>query len=871
MDDLTYWLGVLVVIAVMALAVGLQQPRLRREAGKKRFLAECREAGINTLGPDTDPLTIEKAELIAERCGLKFTDICALYAEVAGEDAQRVSRERTEALQKQAAAERAMHETMARYAALSGRAKRVTMLTDLLAQEQRKLKKLEAQEDALRTGLTRKENDVTLQAGIANGLAGGGAAVATAIHAASENVEIRRQNAATMRMVRPVLAQAGQDAHMQRERVKEIGRLLEEAKALLVDHTRTAADCLAALTLGEPVVTVSETGALLVTAEAAPREELTLSDGRRAVVDGTLLANIYDAQHRLVGTAPLVLPIGGVRYKFKLNGICLEGGEAGGSYTVELTAGSLFALEAGTDGFCFRLMPEPDTTLKTVRGERKAVQTGSTLRVVAAAVCSLILAATGYVSLSSCMAGFSQLLGAGALIVSAGVFAWGMGFSQTSLATQKRCMAVSLATYAAILVALLCVTYIDKRFSALPFALLCAVGMALSVVGILRSMPLLCGLAAVPTILSVPAAYGTAVQVMGLSRFLDRVFPGFAGIAGLTAVYLLTALLLRSDFRDAKGRAQQCRDRLPVLEKELKEKAEREAAKEERRKQDEAKAAKNKRIGIIAAVVAVICVVAFFVATNVVVPAHKYDLAMTYLQSGNTMTAYSLFVDLGDYRDSKQQAEEILRHAGFRVTSSTCDGETETYTYDARGNLSSVGDVQLEYEYYPSGNPSVCKITGANKERTITFYDTDGSGTVLDPAVQYSSREYIYVNVGPCYSYFRFSGVKREEYEDGDWTEYNEDGTCSRFYRTSNGKIISYNYKYDEQGRPIEKSSSGSTGYETYGYDEKGNIISYTTESGHTTSIKLEYSDSGLLSKREAGSSEWNYNYYTYYTYRYFT
>ena len=64
-----------------------------------------------------------------------------------------------------------------------------------------------------------------------------------------------------------------------------------------------------------------------------------------AVIDGTVIAKIYDGTS-LVGTASLVLPKYGVtEYGTELKGMCLYCGTKGKSYNVEYAATNLWAME----------------------------------------------------------------------------------------------------------------------------------------------------------------------------------------------------------------------------------------------------------------------------------------------------------------------------------------------------------------------------------------------------------------------------------------------------------------------------------------------------------------------------------------------
>lgn len=114
--------------------------------------------------------------------------------------------------------------------------------------------------------------------------------------------------------------------------------------------------------------------------------------------------------------------------------------------------------------------------------------------------------------------------------------------------------------------------------------------------------------------------------------------------------------------RDAERRAKE--------EAERKEKervaAELKAREDEiKRREAEAKAAKAKKAGIIAAIVAVICVAAFFVVTKVIMPKTNYDNAVKALQAGQYDDAITAFTKLGDYQDSGYLIRQAQANKAF--------------------------------------------------------------------------------------------------------------------------------------------------------------------------------------------------------------
>ena len=121
--------------------------------------------------------------------------------------------------------------------------------------------------------------------------------------------------------------------------------------------------------------------------------------------------------------------------------------------------------------------------------------------------------------------------------------------------------------------------------------------------------------------------------------------------------------------KQARIAAEQAEQRRIAAERAAKEEAvrkekERVAAElkaredEIRRREAEAKIAKAKKAGLIAALVAVVCVAAFFMVTKVIIPGNNYKSAVALLDAGKYDEASAAFAALGDYQDSAAQMNE---------------------------------------------------------------------------------------------------------------------------------------------------------------------------------------------------------------------
>ena len=115
----------------------------------------------------------------------------------------------------------------------------------------------------------------------------------------------------------------------------------------LCDDKISSQDVFALLSTPQDVrVEVSETGAFRVTASLTAKQQLKMYEDVDAIVDGTILAHVYeDGQH--VGTATMVLPKRGVSSygRVPVMGIGLSGAHPDKKQTVQFEAGNLWLIE----------------------------------------------------------------------------------------------------------------------------------------------------------------------------------------------------------------------------------------------------------------------------------------------------------------------------------------------------------------------------------------------------------------------------------------------------------------------------------------------------------------------------------------------
>ena len=136
------------------------------------------------------------------------------------------------------------------------------------------------------------------------------------------------------------------DALAYEEQAKDFRRLADETKVALEDTSTSSEDLMKSLNIETLSVTIYETGAIRIKSKVTHIPYIKLHDTVRAVVDGTIKAELYQ-EGKKVGCALLVIPVDGL-YR---NDIYLEGIDASASakkkipYEVKYSAYHLWLIE----------------------------------------------------------------------------------------------------------------------------------------------------------------------------------------------------------------------------------------------------------------------------------------------------------------------------------------------------------------------------------------------------------------------------------------------------------------------------------------------------------------------------------------------
>lgn len=310
---------------------------------KEDFYKECLKSDIKQCKNEKE---VQKAKLIAEKHGIKYSDISDLYSEAEVLVKKKEQKELDDSLKAKREEERAEQKTLVKYEGMTGREKRIAMLTAERAALLQTADTLKSGAKAVMNASQQKEKDWAIHGGIANGIAGPAAGAATALNIQAQNAQIRAQNKANLQAFSPLITNSYMGAVSYESQARGVAVSIDSAKTKLLakDDVQT---CLKRLAFTETKVEVSETGTCTVTTKVALTEPFTIFEDVKAVIDGTIIAKIYDGE-TLVGTAALVLPSKGIGYyhdPYPLKGMCLYCGKKDRDYRVEFAAVDLWAME----------------------------------------------------------------------------------------------------------------------------------------------------------------------------------------------------------------------------------------------------------------------------------------------------------------------------------------------------------------------------------------------------------------------------------------------------------------------------------------------------------------------------------------------
>lgn len=319
----------------------------QQRASLLQFYSECLKNGITEC---TSPVEIQKAALIAQRDGIKYSNVCDLFQEAKALNDSAVATAAAQQIKEIKAEEEEALCNLIRYSGFSGRDKRIRMLTD---EYNEKINSQKAMNSLYNTVLVssqfrEKESNWGTLGGIASGIGGSAMGMAATLNeqakTAEENARIRAQNKKNLIAIQPTLTSIMNKSWLTGISIESLKKEIEEAKIKLVSNLPSK-ELLQMITFTDTEVTVSQTGTCTVTVTAFLKE-LKIYDNVPAVIDGEIDAQIYNGDS-LVGIATMVLPTYGIGCAgpVKLIGMATECGRADCQYDVKFDSANLWAME----------------------------------------------------------------------------------------------------------------------------------------------------------------------------------------------------------------------------------------------------------------------------------------------------------------------------------------------------------------------------------------------------------------------------------------------------------------------------------------------------------------------------------------------
>jgi hypothetical protein len=241
-------------------------------------------------------------------------------------------------------------------ASLTKRDKRIYILKELINQTIKRISILEeGQKAALLLGVViteatkEKERGWGVAAGLASGIANSAIGAAVALDIMTENRAIRERNEIRKQTYTAATAQdffqSMDNIDNARKFEKRLLADIERANIKLVDESHDVKELFDSFEIENISNISSESGAITFNVIIAATKEFHMEDVKKAVIDGSLKANVL-MDNKVVGQAYLTLPLNGIGTgeEAELIGICTST-EAGGNYTFKIEPHLLWVME----------------------------------------------------------------------------------------------------------------------------------------------------------------------------------------------------------------------------------------------------------------------------------------------------------------------------------------------------------------------------------------------------------------------------------------------------------------------------------------------------------------------------------------------
>lgn len=260
----------------------------------------------------------------------------------------------------------------------------------------------------------------------------------------------------------------------------------------------------------------------------------------------------------------------------------------------------------------------------------------------------------------------------------------------------------------------------------------------------------------------------------------------------------------------------------------------------------------------------------------------RYTDALALLEKGDYTGAYTLFTELGDYKDAAKLAARF-HYVPNTITDNYVDAEGKriekaTHTYNEKNlPVSCVyvcGDYRHTCTYTYNDSYKITRLYCADTDGLEEYseYEYDGNGNlireanVLEDGSSYSYA-YTYNDKGYVATTVAITADGRSYLSE---YTYDENGNEILCITASDGMTVSYESVYDNEGKKITEYQKDENGNEitrnTYTYDEKGRNIkeSYFVMGEESGYYEYTYDDKDQLLREYFSIGEGEYIIYEY-------
>lgn len=312
-----------------------------------KFYQECHSNNIKDLDSDYN---MQKAIKIAEKQNIKDFDetmLREMYSkgkEMTDHDANaRADANAANSLNGKRIEELNVLAENLKYYGHHGINKRQVMLRDLMKAADKKRKDAEMMANMASRTMLQKEHDWATHGGIASGIAGPAAGVATALDIQAKNAKIREQNAQMMPYVAMVTSNYSKTAQGYQAEYSRYASDLQATNTKLV-ASDSKEEVMENIVIKDANYNVSKTGAVTVTAKFSINSNYRIFKNTKPTIDGYVACRLMK-DGVCAGSAYFVFPVEGIITPITLTAICTKTTDPNASYELVFEPDDVWAME----------------------------------------------------------------------------------------------------------------------------------------------------------------------------------------------------------------------------------------------------------------------------------------------------------------------------------------------------------------------------------------------------------------------------------------------------------------------------------------------------------------------------------------------